>query len=161
MVMIPAVWWFLNRSRAGLRLRAVGESAEAAHALGHPVIAIRYAATLFGGAMAGLAGAFLSLSYTPMWAVGMTAGRGWIALALVVFAAWKPWRLLIGAYLFGGVGIFQLHVQGAWGLPSELFSMLPYVATIVVLTIISISSARQKNGGGAPAALGKPFRASV
>ncbi|MFT0893204.1 ABC transporter permease [Pseudochelatococcus sp. G4_1912] len=161
MVMIPAVWWFLNRSRAGLKLRAVGESAEAAHALGHPVIAIRYAATLFGGAMAGLAGAFLSLSYTPMWAVGMTAGRGWIALALVVFAAWKPWRLLIGAYLFGGVGIFQLHVQGAWGLPSELFSMLPYVATIVVLTIISISSTRQKNGGGTPAALGKPFRASI
>ncbi|MGV6874027.1 ABC transporter permease [Pseudochelatococcus sp. B33] len=160
---VPAIWWYLNRTRAGLRLRAVGESAEAAHALGHPVIAIRYRACLFGGAMAGLAGAFLSLSYTPMWAEAMTAGRGWIALALVVFAAWRPWRLLIGAYLFGGVGIFQLHAQGAWGLPSELFSMLPYVATIVVLTVISAGAARRRAGGSgsalsAPAALGKPFR---
>lgn len=159
---VPAIWWYLNRTRAGLRLRAVGESAGAAHALGHPVIAIRYRACLFGGVMAGLAGAFLSLSYTPMWAEEMTAGRGWIALALVVFATWRPWRLLIGAYLFGGVGIFQLHAQGAWGLPSELFSMLPYAATILVLTVISARSMRQRAGGkaasGAPAALGKPFR---
>lgn len=158
---VPAIWWFLARTQSGLKLRAVGESAEAAHALGHPVIKIRYAAVLFGGAMAGLGGAFLSLSYTPMWAAGMTAGRGWIALALVVFSAWRPWRLLIGAYLFGGVGIFQLHAQGAWGLPSELFSMLPYVATIVVLTIISISSSNRRTGAGTPSALGKPFRAPV
>ncbi|WP_210281525.1 ABC transporter permease [Pseudochelatococcus contaminans] len=157
--MVPVLWWYLNRTRAGLRLRAVGESAEAAHALGHPVIAIRYGACLFGGLMAGLGGAFLSLSYTPMWAESMTAGRGWIALALVVFAAWRPWRLLVGAYLFGGVGIFQLHAQGAWGLPSELFSMLPYVATILVLTVISAGAARSRTFG-APAALGRPFRPS-
>ncbi|MFD2250560.1 ABC transporter permease [Pseudochelatococcus lubricantis] len=157
---VAATWWFLNRTHAGLKLRAVGESAQAAHALGHPVIAIRYAASLFGGAMAGLAGAFLSLSYTPMWMEGMTAGRGWIALALVVFSAWRPWRALVGAYLFGGVGIVQLHAQGAWGLPSEMFSMLPYVATVLVLTVISARSQAGGTGSRAPADLGKPFRAS-
>ncbi|MGI6245290.1 MAG: ABC transporter permease [Pseudochelatococcus sp.] len=155
--MVALVWWFFNRTHAGLKLRAVGESAQAAHALGHPVVAIRYAASLFGGAMAGLAGAFLSLSYTPMWMESMTAGRGWIALALVVFSTWKPWRALVGAYLFGGVGIFQLHAQGAWGLPSEVFSMLPYLATVAVLTVISAQARR--GGMGAPADLGKPFRA--
>ncbi|HET6469858.1 MAG TPA: ABC transporter permease, partial [Geminicoccaceae bacterium] len=110
-VMTAGVAWFLSRSRGGMILRAVGESHEAAHAIGYPVIRIRYLAVLFGGVMSGLAGAFLSLSYTPMWVEGMTAGRGWIALALVVFAAWRPWRLLVGAYLFGGVTVLQLYAQ--------------------------------------------------
>lgn len=154
--LVPGIWWFLSRTRGGLILRACGESAESAHALGHPVVAVRYGACLFGGGMAGLGGAFLSLSYTPMWMEGMTAGRGWIALALVVFATWRPHRALVGAYLFGGVGILQLHAQGAWGLPSEIFSMLPYLATIAVLTIMS--SAARRGGLGAPASLGKPFQ---
>jgi len=129
--------WFLNRTRAGLLVRAVGESPQSAHAIGYPVILIRYLAVLFGGAMSGLAGAYLSQAITPMWVEGMTAGRGWIALALVVFATWKPWRVVLGAYLFGGVTILQLHAQGfGVAIPSEFLSMLPYVATIVVLVII-------------------------
>jgi simple sugar transport system permease protein len=132
-----AMHWFLNRSRPGLLVRAVGESPVSAHAIGYPVIAIRYFAVLFGGAMSGIAGAYLSLAITPMWVEGMTAGRGWIALALVVFATWKPGRVLIGAYLFGGVTILQLHAQGfGVRVPSEFMSMLPYIATIVVLVII-------------------------
>jgi len=132
-----AMQWFLNRRRGGLLIRAVGESPAAAHAIGHPVIAIRYLAVLFGGAMSGLAGAYLSLAITPMWVEGMTAGRGWIALALVVFATWKPWRVVLGAYLFGGMTILQLHAQGfGVRIPSEFLSMLPYLATIVVLVII-------------------------
>jgi ABC-type uncharacterized transport system permease subunit len=128
---------FLNRTRAGLLVRAVGESPQSAHAIGYPVILIRYLAVLFGGAMSGLAGAYLSQAITPMWVEGMTAGRGWIALALVVFATWKPWRVVLGAYLFGGVTILQLHAQGfGVPIPSEFLSMLPYVATIVVLVII-------------------------
>ncbi|WP_422679847.1 ABC transporter permease [Chelatococcus albus] len=156
-----AVAWFLKHSHAGLVLRAVGESAESAHSIGHPVIAVRYLACLFGGAMAGLGGAFLSLSYTPMWMEGMTAGRGWIALALVVFGAWRPWRVLAGAYLFGGVTILELHVQGAngIGLPPQVFSMAPYLATVAVLTVISAGKWRGRLN--APASLGKPFRPSV
>ncbi|MGK9232685.1 ABC transporter permease [Inquilinus limosus] len=155
------VAWFLKRTRPGLVLRAVGESAESAHAIGHPVILVRYLACLFGGAMAGLAGAFLSLSYTPMWMEGMTAGRGWIALALVVFGSWRPWRVLLGAYLFGGVTILQLHAQGIAGidLPAQVFSMLPYLATIAVLVVIAAGPWRGRLQ--APAALGKPFRPSV
>ena len=127
----------LNRTRAGLRLRAVGESPVIAHALGQPVLLTRYAAVLFGGATSGIAGAYLSTALTPMWVEGMSAGRGWIALALVVFATWKPLRVLLGAYLFGGVTILQLHAQGlGLGVPSEILSMLPYAATIVVLVII-------------------------
>ena len=128
---------FLRRTRAGLRLRAIGESPTAAHALGQPVIRTRYLAVMFGGAMSGVAGAYLSTALTPMWVEGMSSGRGWIALALVVFATWKPLRVLLGAYLFGGVTVMQLHAQG-FGLdvPSEILSMLPYVATIVVLVII-------------------------
>ena len=155
------VAWFLRRTRAGLILRAVGESDGSAHALGHDVLRIRAAAVLFGGAMAGLAGADLSLAYTPMWVEDMTAGRGWIALALVVFSAWQPWRLLLGAYLFGGITILQLYAQGSGfsAVPTQFLAMLPYLATILVLTMISpgISSAKARRFG-APACLGKPFR---
>jgi len=158
---VAAVAWFLKASRAGMILRAVGESDISAHSIGYDVIAVRYRAVLFGGAMAGLGGAFLSLSYTPMWAEGMTAGRGWIALALVVFASWRPWRLLAGAYLFGGITIAQLYTQGAGGLgiPSQVMSMLPYLATILVLTIIAAGPWRGRLN--APACLGKPFRPST
>jgi general nucleoside transport system permease protein len=127
----------LNRTRAGLQLRAVGESPAVAHALGQPVVLTRYLAVLFGGAMSGLAGAYLSTAMTPMWVEGMSAGRGWIALALVVFATWKPLRVVLGAYLFGGVTLLQLHAQGLGiAVPSEILSMLPYAATIIVLVII-------------------------
>lgn len=154
-----AVLWFLYRSRAGLVLRAVGESPTSAHAIGHPVTLIRYLAVLFGGAMAGLGGAFLSVFYTPMWVEGMVAGRGWIALALVVFATWRPLRVMIGAYLFGGVMITQLFIQGS-GLqidfPAQFLSSLPYWATIIVLVVIS--SNLNKIRLNSPASLGKPYR---
>jgi general nucleoside transport system permease protein len=127
----------LPRTRLGLLLRAVGEAPEVAHALGQPVIGLRYLAVLFGGAMSGIAGAYLSTALTPMWVESMSAGRGWIALALVVFATWKPLRVLLGAYLFGGVTVLQLHAQGLGiEVPSEILSMLPYIATIVVLVVI-------------------------
>jgi ABC-type uncharacterized transport system permease subunit len=127
----------LKRTRLGLRIRAVGEQPAVAHALGEPVIRIRYLAVLFGGAMSGIAGAYLSTAVTPMWVEGMSAGRGWIALALVVFGTWKPWRVLGGAYLFGTVTVLQLYAQGLGiHIPSEFLSMLPYVATIVVLVLI-------------------------
>jgi simple sugar transport system permease protein len=160
-VMVVAVAWFLKSTRAGMILRAVGESHEAAHSIGYDVIRIRYLAVLFGGLMAGLGGAFLSLSYTPMWVEGMTAGRGWIALALVVFASWRPFRVLFGAYLFGGVTILQLHVQssGVFEVPAQLLSMLPYLATILVLVIISAGP--WKGWLNAPACLGKPFHPTV
>lgn len=137
LLLFVAVDLFLKRTRAGLQLRAVGESPQVAHSLGHSVMSIRYLAVMFGGAMSGIAGAYLSTAVTPMWVEGMSAGRGWIALALVVFATWKPLRVLLGAYLFGGVTVLQLYAQG-FGLrvPSEFFSMLPYVATIIVLVII-------------------------
>jgi general nucleoside transport system permease protein len=129
--------WFLKRTRAGLRLRAVGESPTVAHALGQSVSRVRYLAVMFGGATSGIAGAYLSTALTPMWVEGMSAGRGWIALALVVFATWKPLRVLLGAYLFGAVTVLQLYAQGfGLNLPSEFLSMLPYAATIVVLIII-------------------------
>jgi simple sugar transport system permease protein len=141
--MVVAVGWFLFHTRWGLVLRAVGESHAAAHAIGYPVIGIRYLAVAFGGAMAGLGGAFLSLSYTPMWIENMTAGRGWIALALVVFATWRPGRVLLGAYLFGGVTMLQLHAQGAgFDVPSQIMSMLPYLATVLVLVLISSDRTR-------------------
>ena len=161
LALTAAVAWFLNRTRAGLVLRAVGEADHSAHALGYPVIRVRYLAVLFGGAMAGLAGAYFSLSLTPMWAERMTAGRGWIALALVVFSAWKPGRLFAGAYLFGAMMIFELQAK-AMGLnfvAPEALACLPYVATIVVLTLISLS--RKKASFSAPACLGKPFRATA
>jgi general nucleoside transport system permease protein len=147
---------FLYRTRAGLVVRAVGESASSAYALGYPVVAIRYFAVMFGGACAGLGGAYMAVAYTPLWTENMTAGRGWIALALVVFATWKPERVLAGAYLFGGVTLVQFQAQ-AMGIavPSQILSMLPYLATIVVLTIISRDAATIRLN--APASLGKPF----
>lgn len=153
-----AVAWFLARARAGLALRAVGDNHDSGHALGLPVIAIRYAAVLYGGAMAGLGGAYLSLAYTPMWGENMTAGRGWIALALVVFATWRPWRLVAGAYLFATVTQLQFYGQD-WGLavPSQFLAMAPYLATIVALVIISRDVALTK--ANAPACIGRPFRA--
>lgn len=156
LVLFGAIQWFLFRTRAGLVVRAVGESPQSAHAIGYPVVRIRYLAVLFGGACAGLGGAYLSLVYNPSWTEGMTAGRGWIALALVVFATWKPWRVLAGAYLFGGVTLaqFQAQAQGI-DIPSQYLSMLPYVATIVVLAVISRDAAVIKLN--APASLGKPF----
>jgi ABC-type uncharacterized transport system permease subunit len=158
-LLLAALAWFFARSRAGLVLRAVGESPASAHAIGTPVVAIRYAATLFGGAMAGLAGAFLSVFYTPMWAEGMVAGRGWIALALVVFATWRPLRVMAGAYLFGGTMIGQLFVQGSGvdiGLPPQFLTALPYLATIIVLVLISRNPNTIRLN--APVSLGKPFR---
>ena len=132
-----AVQSFLTRSHTGLKMRAIGESPSVAHSIGYPVIKVRYFAVMFGGACAGLAGAYLSLVQTPMWVEGMTAGKGWIALALVVFGTWKPLRVVLGAFLFGGVTVMQLHAQGfGFSVPSEFLSMLPYVATVVVLVII-------------------------
>lgn len=135
--LVLLVGWMLARTRLGLIIRAVGESPHSAHAIGFPVNGLRYGTVLFGGAMAGLGGAYLSLALTPMWVEGMTAGRGWIALAQVVFATWKPRGVLVGAYLFGGVTVLQFHGQGmGLAIPSEFLSMLPYVATIVVLVLI-------------------------
>lgn len=156
MLAFVIIWWVLTKTRLGLLLKAVGESPESAHAMGYNVLAIRYCAVLFGGAMAGVGGAFLSTVYTPMWIENMVAGRGWIAIALVVFATWKPTRLMLGAYLFGGVTILQFHAQ-ALGLnvPNELLSALPYVATIVVLVLISRNKKHLKLN--LPASLGKTF----
>jgi len=153
--LIIGVWWFLYRTRAGLILRACGDNHVSAHALGYPVLRIRTFAVMFGGACAGLAGAYLPLAYTPFFIPGMTAGRGWIALALVVFSSWRPGRLVVGAYLFGAVTILQLHAQG-WGvgIPSQFMSALPYLATVIVLVLLS----RARTGGStAPAALGTVF----
>lgn len=146
---------FLRATRAGLLLRSIGENHTSAHALGLPVIRVRLLAILFGGACAGLAGAYLSLVYTPFWSPGMTAGRGWIALALVVFASWRPLRVLFGAYLFGGATVLQLHAQAAQlGIPSQLLSAFPYVATIVALVVMSIGGRKSTL---APGSLGTPF----
>ena len=154
--LVVGVNWFLFRSRMGLRLRAIGDNHASAHALGIQVIRTRYLAVLFGGACAGLAGAQLSLIYTPQWVENMTAGRGWIALALVVFASWRPWRVLAGGYLFGAVSIGQLHAQAMGvGIPSQFLSALPYAATIVVLIIISHN--RRTTLINTPASLGKAF----
>ena len=151
-----AVACFLFRTRSGLILRAIGESPDAAHALGHSVRRIRCAALAFGGACAGLAGAYLSTIYTPLWSEGMVAGRGWIALALVTFATWRPGRLLLGAYLFGGVTMLQFYLQGQGvDVPAQWLAMTPYVATIVVLALISRDPRWIRLN--MPASLGKPF----
>ena len=156
-ILVILVSWFMRKTRSGLVLRSVGESPEAADALGLPVVRVRYFAVMFGGAMAGLAGGYLSLAYTPLWAENMTAGRGWIAIALVVFATWKPARILLGAYLFGGVSAIQLIMQGLGvNISPYLLSSLPYLATILVLVIISRDATRIQLG--APASLGEPFR---
>jgi general nucleoside transport system permease protein len=154
--LVIGIWYFLYRTRPGLILRAVGDNHASAHALGYPVLRIRFLAVLFGGACAGLGGAYLPLAYTPFWVSGMTAGRGWIALALVVFGSWLPFRLMIGAYLFGGITILQLHAQGlGLGIPSQLMSSLPYLATVIVLVVIS--GLRGRAGSPAPASLGLAF----
>ena len=150
------VGWFLFRSRGGLVLRAVGESPESAHALGYPVRRIRFAALAFGGGCAGLAGAYLSTVYTPLWSEGMVAGRGWIALALVTFATWRPGRVMFGAYLFGGVTMLQFHLQGLGiEVATQLLAMTPYLATIAVLALISRNPRWIRLN--MPASLGKPF----
>jgi len=156
--LIAAVAWFLYRSKAGLILRAVGESPVSAHSIGYGVVKIRYQAVLFGGAMAGIGGAFLSVFYTPMWVEGMVAGRGWIAIALVVFATWRPMRVMVGAYLFGGCMITQMFVQGSGvklDIPAQFLSSLPYLATIVVL--VAISRNRSTIRLNSPASLGQSF----
>jgi ABC-type uncharacterized transport system permease subunit len=148
--------WFLYRSRSGLVLRSVGESPDSAHALGYDVRVIRLLAVMAGGALCGVAGAYLVIVYTPLWVEGVTAGRGWIALALTTFATWRPARVLLGAYLFGGVTMLQFHLQGTGvDVPSEFLNMLPYVATIVVLALISRNPAWIRIN--MPASLGKPF----
>lgn len=150
------VSWFLNRTRAGLILRAVGDNHTSAHALGYSVVGVRYLAVIFGGAMAGLGGAYLSVAYTPLWVENMTAGRGWIALALVVFASWMPWRAAIGAYLFGAVTVLQFHAQALGvGFPSQFLAMLPYLATVIVL--VAISGNRRATLFNTPSSLGKSF----
>lgn len=154
LAIVFGVWVFLRFTRGGLILRAVGENHEAAHALGYKVVRIRLLAIMFGGACAGLGGAYLSLVRVPQWTEGMTAGAGWIALAIVVFASWKPGRLLLGAYLFGGVTVLQLNLQAAGvRIPVEYLSMSPYIATIIVLVIMS--------AGRAPGSLGRTFHAST
>ncbi|MEO1702114.1 MAG: ABC transporter permease [Pseudomonadota bacterium] len=154
--LVAGVSWFTFKTRAGLTLRSVGDNHGSAHALGINVARVRYLAIMFGGACAGLAGAHLSLVYTPQWTENMTAGRGWIALALVVFASWLPWRVLAGAYLFGGITILQFHAQAQGiAIPSQFLSALPYVATIVVLVLISAN--RRMTMKNTPAMLGKPF----
>ena len=151
-----ALAWFLDRTRAGLVLRAVGESPESAHALGYPVRRIRLIALMCGGALVGVAGAYLSVIYTPLWVQGMTAGRGWIALALTTFATWRPGRVLLGAYLFGGVTMLQFYLQGSGvQVASQLLSMLPYLATIAVLAIMSRNPLWIRVN--MPASIGKPF----
>lgn len=153
--LVAGVWVLLRFSRAGLILRAVGENHDAAHALGYKVVRIRIMAILFGGACAGLGGAYISLVRVPQWTEGMTAGVGWIALALVVFASWKPWRVLLGAWLFGGITVLQLNLQAAGvAIPVEYLAMSPYLVTILVLVILSADKSR------APASLGRIFHAS-
>jgi simple sugar transport system permease protein len=157
--LVGLVSWVLFRTRAGLILRAVGDNHGSAHALGYRVIGVRYLAILFGGACAGLGGAYLSVAYTPLWVENMTAGRGWIALALVVFASWLPYRVALGAYLFGAVSILQLYAQGrrplGISIPSQFLTMLPYLVTIAVLVVIS--GAMRSTRLNAPACLGRSF----
>lgn len=159
LMIVAGVWYFLTRTRGGLVLRAAGENHDAAHALGYKVIRIRIMAILFGGAMAGLGGAYLSLVRVPQWTEGMTAGSGWIALAIVVFASWKPWRIILGAYLFGGITVLQLNLQAAGAnIPVAYLSMTPYLVTIIVLVIMSAD--RKRASLNAPACLGRIFHAS-
>jgi general nucleoside transport system permease protein len=156
-----AIAWFLDRTRSGLILKAVGENHDAAHAIGYSVVTIRLAAIAFGGACAGLGGAYLSLVQTPFWVEKMTAGRGWIALALVVFATWRPLRVLVGAYLFGGISILQLHAQGlGFQVDARVLGMLPYIVTIVVVVLMSRPVARATFRVTAPKCLGRPFHAA-
>lgn len=153
---VAATWFVLTRTRAGLILRGVGENHDAAHALGYKVVRVRLMAIAFGGACAGLGGAYVSLVRVPQWVEGMTAGAGWIALAIVVFASWRPWRVLLGAYLFGGITVLQLNLQAAGAaIPVEILAMSPYVVTILVLVVISL-----RGNHGAPGSLGRIFHAT-
>ena len=157
-VVVALCAWVLNATRVGLIIRAVGDNHDSAHALGYSVLGVRLMAVMFGGMMAGLGGAYLPLVLTPHWAEGMTAGRGWIALALVVFASWRPWRVLGGALVFGGITIMQLAGQArGWTIPSQFLSMLPYLATIIVLVLISRN--REFALANSPACLGRIFHA--
>lgn len=159
LTLIFFVWFTLTRTRVGLIIRAVGENHDAAHALGYKVLGIRFATICFGGACAGLGGAYLSLVRVPQWTEGMTAGAGWIALAIVVFSSWKPWRVILGAYLFGGITILQLHLQTMGvGISAAYLSMTPYVITIIVLVFMSANKGRRNTN--APASLGKIFHNS-
>jgi len=158
-IMVFAVAWFLRSTRSGLILRAVGENDLSAHSIGYSVIGVRYAAVAFGGAMAGIGGAYFPLVLTPQWSEGLTGGRGWIAVALVVFSGWRPGWLFAGAYFFGLLGTLELYAKAAgtgWTsiLPSEAWAAFPYLATVIVLAAISVS---KSGGGSAPAALGRPF----
>ena len=156
MALTAFIIWFLFKTRSGLVLRSIGESPEAAHSLGYPVRLIRLAAVVVGGMLCGLAGAYLSIIYTPLWVEGMVSGKGWIALALTTFATWRPLRVLFGAYLFGGVTMLQFHLQGQGvEIPSQFLSMTPYIATIVVLALISRNPALIRIN--MPASIGKPF----
>ena len=156
MALTAALIWFLYRTRVGLVLRSVGESPESAHALGYPVRRIRLAAVVAGGALCGLAGAYVSVVYTPLWVEGMIAGKGWIALALTTFATWRPARVLLGAYLFGGVTMLQFHLQGLGvNVPPQFLTMLPYLATILVLVLISRNPLWIRLN--MPSSIGKPF----
>lgn len=158
LLLTAVTWATLKYTRVGLIIRAVGENHDAAHALGYKVVRIRILAIMFGGACAGLGGAYLSLIRVPIWTEGMTAGAGWIALAIVVFGGWRPWRILVGAYIFGGVTVLQFNLQAAGvAIPVQYLAMSPYVITILVLVIISASKSRT---AGAPAALGRIFHAS-
>ena len=160
LVLVPVIWLVLNRTRPGLILRGVGENHEAAHALGYKVRGVRMAAIAIGGALAGIGGAYVSIATVLQWTEGMTAGAGWIALAIVVFAGWSPWGVLAGAWLFGGVTVLQLRLQAAGvAVPVQLLSMAPYLATIIVLVIISARHKYAGGGGTAPGSLGRPFHA--
>ncbi len=155
-LLVFLVSYFLSKTKSGLIVRAVGENHNSAYALGYNVIKTRYMTIIFGGIMSSIAGFYISICYAPMWQEGMTAGRGWIALALVVFATWKPWRLLVGAYIFGGVAIMQMNLQAIGvKLPGQFFNMMPYLATIIVLVFISSNKLRLKLS--APASLNIPF----
>ena len=155
-LLVFLVSYFLSKTKSGLIVRAVGENHNSAYALGYNVIKTRYMTIIFGGIMSSIAGFYISICYAPMWQEGMTAGRGWIALALVVFATWKPWRLLVGAYIFGGVAIMQMNLQAIGvKLPGQFFNMMPYLATIIVLVFISSNKLRLKLS--APSSLNIPF----
>lgn len=159
-MMVSLVWYFLNKTKKGLILRAIGDNHDAAHAIGHKVVRYRFFAILFGGAMAGLGGAYLSLVQVPIWVEGMTAGRGWIALALVVFASWQPFKVIVGALIFGGISILQLHAQGfGVNVDAQYLSMLPYLMTIIVLVTLRVRS-KSKSDRVMPNCLGKVFHST-
>ncbi|MDA8691778.1 ABC transporter permease [Candidatus Pseudothioglobus singularis] len=159
--MVYIVWWFLFKTKQGLILRAIGDNHDAAHAIGHNVVLYRFMAILFGGAMAGLGGAFLSLVQVPIWGEGMTAGRGWIAIGLVVFASWQPFRVILGAVLFGGITVLQLHAQGFdIRISAQYLSMLPYLATIVILVSLRMRL-KNKTNRTVPNCLGRIFHSTT